>query len=107
MPRRRIGGASPRPDAGSGESVGGGARHDGGMSQAMTLNPEQHEFRAVLRQFCEDKIAPGAARRDELGEYDWDAFKAIVAMDLPALGMPAEYGGTGADLVTQAIAAEE
>jgi alkylation response protein AidB-like acyl-CoA dehydrogenase len=77
------------------------------MSEAMTLNPEQHEFRAVLRQFCDDKIAPGAARRDELGEYDWEALKAIVAMDLPALGMPAEYGGTGADLVTQAIATEE
>ena len=73
----------------------------------MTLSSEQHEYRAVLRQFCEDKIAPGAARRDELAEFDWDAFKALVAMDLPALGMPAEYGGTGADLVTQAIAAEE
>ena len=24
--------------------------------QALTLTPEQHEFRAVLRQFCEEKI---------------------------------------------------
>ena len=28
-------------------------------------------------------------------------------MELTALRMPAEYGGTGADLVTQAIAVEE
>jgi alkylation response protein AidB-like acyl-CoA dehydrogenase len=75
--------------------------------QALTLTPEQHEFRAVLRQFCEEKIAPGAARRDATGEYDWDAFTALVGMELPSLGMPEEYGGAGADLVTQAIAAEE
>jgi alkylation response protein AidB-like acyl-CoA dehydrogenase len=73
----------------------------------LTLTPEQREFRSVLRQFCEDKIAPGAARRDEEAAYDWDAFHAIVTMDLPALGIPLEYGGSGADLVTQAIAAEE
>ena len=41
------------------------------------------------------------------GEFDWETFKALVALELPALGMPAEYGGAGADLVTQAIAAEE
>jgi len=75
--------------------------------QALTLTPEQHEFRAVLRQFCEEKIAPGAARRDATGEYDWDAFKALVDMELPSLGIPEEHGGAGADLVTQAIAAEE
>jgi alkylation response protein AidB-like acyl-CoA dehydrogenase len=75
--------------------------------QALTLHPEQREFRAVLRQFSEEKIAPGAARRDATAEYDWDAFKALVEMELPALGIPEAYGGTGADLVTQAIAAEE
>jgi alkylation response protein AidB-like acyl-CoA dehydrogenase len=75
--------------------------------QAMTLTPEQHEFRAVLRQFCEEKIAPGAAGRDAAGAYDWDAFRAIVSMELPALGIPEAYGGSGADLVTQAVAAEE
>ncbi len=68
---------------------------------------EQHEFRAVLRRFCEDKIAPLAAGIDEREEYSWEAFELLKTMELTSLQMPAEYGGTGADLVTQAIAAEE
>src|SRR5262245_2607991 len=75
--------------------------------QAMTLSDEQHEFRRVLRQFCEDKIAPWAAGGDERAEYSWETFRALQAMELTGLQMPAEYGGVGADLVTQAIAAEE
>ena len=61
----------------------------------------------TMRQFSEDKIAPRAAETDHLARYDWDAFHALVSMELPALGLPVEYGGAGADLVTQAIAAEE
>ncbi len=75
--------------------------------QPITLTDEQRQFREVLRQFSEDKIAPRAAETDHLARYDWDAFHALVAMELPALGLPVEYGGAGADLVTQAIAAEE
>ncbi len=73
----------------------------------MTLTPEQHEFRRVLRQFCEDKIAPLAAGIDERAEYSWEAFELLKMMELPGLQLPAEYGGSGAELVTQAIAVEE
>ena len=47
----------------------------GGAIRAFALgerSDEQREFRSVLRQFCEDKIAPGAARRDQTGEYEAD-----------------------------------
>ncbi len=75
--------------------------------QPITLTEEQHEFRRVLRQFCDERIAPLAAENDERGEFSWETFKALQALELTALQMPAEYGGTGADLVTCAIAAEE
>jgi len=75
--------------------------------QSMTLSEEQHEFRHVLRQFCDDKIAPLAPENDERAEYSWDTFKALQSMELPGLQIPAEYGGAGADLVTCAIATEE
>ena len=71
------------------------------------LTDEQREFRAVLRQFCEDKIAPRAAEIDEKAEFPWDTYQACVSMELSALGIPAEYGGHGADHVTQAIMVEE
>ena len=73
----------------------------------MSLTDEQREFRAVMRQFCDERIAPHAAEIDRTGEYSWDNFKACVSMELPALGLPVEYGGSGADHVTQAIMVEE
>jgi alkylation response protein AidB-like acyl-CoA dehydrogenase len=67
----------------------------------------QRQFRASLRQFCEDRVAPNAAEADRLAEYPWKSFEACKELELPALGMPEEYGGSGADMVTQAIAVEE
>jgi len=71
------------------------------------LTEDQREFRKVLRRFVEDKIAPRAGEYDEREEYPWESFRACVEMDLPALWVPAEYGGQGADLVTQAVVIEE
>jgi len=73
----------------------------------MTMTDEQRDFRKVLRQFCDDKIAPRAAEVDEKAEFPWDSYQACVEMELPALGLPTEYGGHGADHVTQAIMVEE
>ena len=77
------------------------------MSQPITLTPEQHEFRRVVRQFCEDKIAPNAAEVDRRGEFSWENFEALKSMELTSLSYPEEYGGAGASLVDQAIVAEE
>jgi alkylation response protein AidB-like acyl-CoA dehydrogenase len=76
-------------------------------AQPINLSEEQHEYRRVVRQFCEDKIAPLAADTDAKAEYPWAAFHALKAMGLMALPFPEEYGGEGAPLVTQAIVAEE
>jgi alkylation response protein AidB-like acyl-CoA dehydrogenase len=75
--------------------------------QSITLTDEQRQFRAVLRQFAEDKIAPRAADVDERAEYSWENFEDCRAMELPALGIPVEYGGAGADHVTQSLMIEE
>src|SRR4051812_26386323 len=73
----------------------------------MMLTEEQRSFREVVRHFAESRIASRAAEVDETGEYPWDNFKACTAMELPALGIPEAYGGSGADHVTQAIMVEE
>ena len=75
--------------------------------QPITLSDEQHEFRAAMRQMAEERIAPRAAEVDARGEFPWDNFKDCLAMDLPGLAIPAAYGGSGADHVTQAIMIEE
>src|SRR5205814_4778442 len=71
------------------------------------LTATQHEFRAAVRQFAEDKIAPRAGEIDRTASYSWENFADCRAMELPALGIPVEYGGSGADHVTQAIMVEE
>jgi len=65
------------------------------------------EFRATLRKFAEERIAPHAAQCDRDGTFPAASVAACVELELPALGMPAAYGGAGADTITQAIMAEE
>jgi alkylation response protein AidB-like acyl-CoA dehydrogenase len=77
------------------------------VSQPITFTEEQHEFRRVVRQFCDDKIAARAAEVDRRGEFSWENFEALKSMELTSLSYPVEYGGAGASLVDQAIAAEE
>ena len=77
------------------------------MTQSISLTDEQREFRAVVRQFVADKIAPLAAETDRSATFSWEAFEALKSIELTGLSFPAEYGGGGATLVEQAIAAEE
>ena len=76
-------------------------------SPTFDLTDVQREFRATLRSFCEEKVAPHAAEVDRTAEFPWKSFEACKEMELPALGIPEAYGGAGADTVTQAIAVEE
>ncbi len=77
------------------------------MNQTINLTGEQQQFRASVRQFASDKIAPLAAEADRTAEFSWSAFDALRSMELTALSYPVEYGGSGASLVDQAIVAEE
>ncbi len=78
-----------------------------GVMQSITLSDEQRQWRAVMRQFSDDKIAPHAAEVDALGQFPWDNFKQCSAMGLPGLGIPEAYGGGGADHVTYCLMIEE
>jgi alkylation response protein AidB-like acyl-CoA dehydrogenase len=73
----------------------------------FALTDTHLQFRDTLRQFCDERIAPHAAEVDRSGEFPWDSFKACCELELPSLGIPEAYGGAGADMVTQAICAEE
>ncbi len=74
---------------------------------SFDLNDVQRDFRQTMRSFAEERVAPHAAEVDKTAEFPWKSFEACKEMELPALGLPEAYGGAGADMVTQAIAAEE
>jgi alkylation response protein AidB-like acyl-CoA dehydrogenase len=77
------------------------------MENAFALSDTHRQFRDSLRKFADDQVAPHAAAADRDSAYPQASFDACRAMELPALGIPVEYGGAGADMITQAIMAEE
>jgi alkylation response protein AidB-like acyl-CoA dehydrogenase len=76
-------------------------------ASSFALSETQREFRDTLRKFADDRVAPNAAEADREATYPQKSFDACVELELPSLGIPVEYGGSGADMVTQAIMAEE
>ena len=74
---------------------------------SFAVTDTQKAFRNSVHQMAEARIAPHAAAVDQDAAYPWDGFKACVELELPALGIPTEFGGAGADHVTQAIMVEE
>ena len=73
----------------------------------FALTDTHREFRDTLRRFAEDRVAPNAADADRDAAFPKKSFDACVELELPSLGIPVSYGGAGADMVTQAIMAEE
>jgi alkylation response protein AidB-like acyl-CoA dehydrogenase len=71
------------------------------------LTPEQEEFRAAVRSFAEDVIAPRAEEMDRLEEFPLDIVKQMAELGLFGLPFPEEYGGQGSDFLTFCIAVEE
>ncbi|HEX3794955.1 MAG TPA: acyl-CoA dehydrogenase family protein [Acidimicrobiales bacterium] len=74
---------------------------------SFALTDEQRQFQQTMRSFSEERIAPQAAEIDRSAEFPWKSFEACCELELPSLGIPVAYGGAGADMVTQAIMAEE
>src|SRR5689334_9960824 len=71
------------------------------------LNEEQRMYQRVVRDFCEAELRPYAAEVDEMGELRWEAIRKMPALGLTGLQVPEEYGGTGLDTISSAIAIEE
>jgi alkylation response protein AidB-like acyl-CoA dehydrogenase len=73
----------------------------------FALTDTQRQFQETMRRFCDDRIAPNAAEADRTSTFPWKSFEACKEIEICSLGIPEAYGGAGADMVTQAIAAEE
>lgn len=71
------------------------------------LTEAQEEVRRRARELAQAEVAPGAARRDEVGEFDRAVYDRVAQAGLSGLPFPTAYGGQGADLVSMALAIEE
>lgn len=71
------------------------------------LNEDQEMIRTMVRGFAEEKVRPGAAKRDEEGSFISDIVPGLAELGLLGILTPAEYGGSGLDNVSYAVAVEE
>ncbi len=77
-------------------------------SGAMTvLNPDQIALRDAVRELAQEKVAPRAAAIDQGGEFPWDIVELLAQHDFFAPPFPAEFGGLGADMLSNLLVIEE
>jgi alkylation response protein AidB-like acyl-CoA dehydrogenase len=71
------------------------------------LTEEQCAIRDMVRDFADNEIAPRAAEIDQRDKFPADIFQKMAAQGLLGLPIPEQYGGGGADMMSQALAVEE
>jgi len=76
-------------------------------SWEIKFRPEAESIRRMAKEFAEKEIAPIADRIDRENKYPTDLFEKMAKQGLFGMFTPSEYGGSGLDLLSTAIAAEE
>lgn len=71
------------------------------------LTDEQLMLRDMVRRLAKEKVAPGAAERDETSEFHWDMVEIFRNNELMGIDFPAEYGGGGAGVLAFVLVVEE
>ena len=71
------------------------------------LTEEQSILRSTLREFAQHEIAPRAAQYDQANEFPWENVHKMRELGLFGIVFPPEYGGSGLDTLSYAIAVEE
>jgi alkylation response protein AidB-like acyl-CoA dehydrogenase len=71
------------------------------------LTEEQQMIRNNVYEFARSDIAPGAAERDETGQFPLDIIRKMADMGLMGLPVEEKYGGAGADYVSYCLVTEE
>ena len=71
------------------------------------LNEEQRMWRGVVHDFVATEVKPKARHVDETATFNWEATRKMGPVGLLGLNIPEEFGGTGVDAVSAAIAVEE
>ena len=73
----------------------------------FALPEELEEFRGVVRDLTESKIAPRAAEIDATDEWPEDVYHLLVQQDLMGVGYPEAWGGSGGGALAFGVLIEE
>lgn len=73
----------------------------------MIFSEEQQLIQESIRQFAQEQIVPFAAEWDKNHHFPTETIQAIGELGLMGMIVPEEYGGSGSDYLSLAIAIEE
>jgi butyryl-CoA dehydrogenase len=71
------------------------------------LSAEQQMMRKMVHDFAEKEIRPITKEIDATGQFPWEVIRKMAGLGLLGLPIPEQYGGSGADTLSYAIAVEE
>ena len=71
------------------------------------LDQEHELVRSTVRDFAEQRVAPVAEELDRESRFPYDLVGELAELGLMGMTIPQEYGGSGADTVSYALAIEE
>jgi alkylation response protein AidB-like acyl-CoA dehydrogenase len=71
------------------------------------LNEEQRMWQKAVHDFVATEVQPKARDVDETSTFNWEATHKMGPLGLLGLNIPEEYGGSGVDAISAAIAIEE
>jgi len=71
------------------------------------LSEEQKFWQKTVHDFVAKEVQPKAHQVDVTGEFNWEAVRKMGPLGMLGLNIPEEYGGSGVDAVSAAIATEE
>ena len=73
----------------------------------FALTNDQKMLQDQVRKFAQAELAPQAPELDKTGEFPWQSLKKMAQLGLLGVIVPEQYGGSGFDFVSLAIAIEE
>lgn len=73
----------------------------------MILTPEQEQIRDTLRTFAREQLATHAAAWDKNATFPREALRQLGELGVCGMVVPDEWGGSGLDYVSLALAMEE
>ncbi|GGH06838.1 acyl-CoA dehydrogenase [Silvibacterium dinghuense] len=79
----------------------------GKAAPLTALSEDEQLFRATVREFARERIAPLVRRMDEEQQFDATLLKELFALGLMGIEVPEEYGGAGSDFFASILAVEE
>jgi alkylation response protein AidB-like acyl-CoA dehydrogenase len=84
-----------------------GGEEDMEEMERFGLTEEEKMLQNMCRRLAREKVAPGAEKRDQKGDYPYDMLELMKENGLMGVDFPAQYDGMAAGMLAHCIVVEE